>query len=178
MTSGPNGKSRYEVAGALHLLKYDCPATRPPPQLGLLDLSVDLSVPEVYSGTDFTLYLHIKNPVARPIWVQSVEPSLPTQLAWRESEITKQRRRQFESESEALMTDLRNRSMEISRVRDQLAGLADTNSQGYRQLAARLANLESRSSIEMEALHQKRGGATLTLGTRPRCTSSVSVLRR
>ena len=53
------------------------------PQLGLLDLSVDLSVPEVYSGTDFTVYLHIKNPFAIPVWVRSVELSLPTQLEWR-----------------------------------------------------------------------------------------------
>lgn len=54
-------------------------------QLGLLDLSVDLSVPEVHSGTDFTLYLHIKNPFGSRIWVRSVELSLPTQLKWRPS---------------------------------------------------------------------------------------------
>ncbi|MFC8383557.1 hypothetical protein [Nocardia sp. NPDC057272] len=52
-------------------------------QFGLLDLSVDLSVPEVYSGTDFTLYLHVKNPFASRIWIRSVELSLPTQLKWR-----------------------------------------------------------------------------------------------
>jgi hypothetical protein len=54
-------------------------------QLGLLDLSVDLSVPEVYSGSDFTLYLHVKNPFARPVWINSVELSLPTQLSTREA---------------------------------------------------------------------------------------------
>ena len=52
-------------------------------QFGLLDLSVDLSVPEVYSGTDFTLYLHVKNPFASRIWIRKVELSLPTQLKWR-----------------------------------------------------------------------------------------------
>lgn len=54
-------------------------------QFGLLDLSVDLSVPEVYSGTDFTLYLHVKNPFPSRIWIRSVELSLPTQLKWRPS---------------------------------------------------------------------------------------------
>lgn len=53
--------------------------------LGLLDLSVDLSVPEVFSGTEFTLYLHVKNPFAFPIWVKSVELALPTQLVGRPS---------------------------------------------------------------------------------------------
>ena len=52
----------------------------PPTQRGLLDLSVDLSVPEVYSGTDFTVYLHIKNPFSVPAWIDAVELSLPTQL--------------------------------------------------------------------------------------------------
>jgi hypothetical protein len=56
--------------------------TTPTAQLGLLDLSVDLSVPEVYAGADFTLYLHIKNPFARSVWIQKVELSLPAQLSW------------------------------------------------------------------------------------------------
>ncbi|MEV7770407.1 hypothetical protein [Kitasatospora sp. NPDC086791] len=58
----------------------------PPAQLGLLDLSVDLSVPQVYSGTDFTVYLHIKNPFSVPVWIDKVDMSLPTQLFWRKPE--------------------------------------------------------------------------------------------
>ncbi len=54
-----------------------------PLQRGLLDLSVDLSVPEVYSGSDFTVYLHVKNPFEVPVWISSVELSLPTRLEWR-----------------------------------------------------------------------------------------------
>jgi hypothetical protein len=59
--------------------------SQPGAQLGLLDLNVDLSVPEVYSGSDFTLYLHVKNPFAQPVWIKSVELSLPTQLSVRQS---------------------------------------------------------------------------------------------
>ncbi|MFD3427432.1 hypothetical protein [Nocardia fluminea] len=51
-----------------------------PLQRGSLDLSVDLSVPDVYSGSDFTVYLHVKNPFEVPIWIRSVELSLPTRL--------------------------------------------------------------------------------------------------
>lgn len=64
----------------------------PSAQLGLLDLSVDLSVPEVYSGTDFTVYLHVKNPFAVPAWIDSVELSLPTQLLHRSAAPTKHRK--------------------------------------------------------------------------------------
>ncbi|GAB7185543.1 hypothetical protein ATKI12_5374 [Kitasatospora sp. Ki12] len=62
------------------------PPSEPPAQLGLLDLSVDLSVPQVYSGTDFTVYLHIKNPFSVPVWIDKVDMSLPTQLFWRTPE--------------------------------------------------------------------------------------------
>ncbi|MFJ9772524.1 hypothetical protein ACIRVF_14960 [Kitasatospora sp. NPDC101157] len=62
------------------------PPPEHPAQFGLLDLSVDLSVPQVYSGTDFTVYLHVKNPFSVPVWIDAVELSLPTQLEWRAPE--------------------------------------------------------------------------------------------
>lgn len=62
------------------------PLPEHPAQFGLLDLAVDLSVPQVYSGTDFTVYLHVKNPFSVPVWLDAVELSLPTQLEWRAPE--------------------------------------------------------------------------------------------
>ena len=62
------------------------------PRLGLLDLDVDLSVPEVYAGSDFTVYLHVKNPFGRPVWIKSVELSLPAQLSARQIVKTTDRR--------------------------------------------------------------------------------------
>jgi hypothetical protein len=32
----------------------------------------------VYSGTDFIVYSHVKNPFAVPVWIDAVELSLPT----------------------------------------------------------------------------------------------------
>lgn len=57
-------------------------------QLGLLDLSVDLSVEHVYSGQDFTVYLHIRNPFAQPVWIHSVKMKLPNQLIEKPAEVT------------------------------------------------------------------------------------------
>ncbi|WP_143094339.1 hypothetical protein [Streptacidiphilus jiangxiensis] len=80
------------------------PSLEPTGQLGLLDLSVDLSVPEVYSGTDFTVYLHIKNPFAVAAWIDAVELSLPTQVlkeVGRPKETSEARRRRPPGEGTA-----------------------------------------------------------------------------
>ncbi len=47
-------------------------------QLGLLDLSVDLSSPQIFSGSQFALFLRIKNPFAAPVWIHRVTTNLPT----------------------------------------------------------------------------------------------------
>ncbi|MEO1668896.1 MAG: hypothetical protein AAFU54_29975 [Chloroflexota bacterium] len=44
---------------------------------GLLDISVELSVPDIFSGDEFTVFVLIKNPFDRPVWVQRVSVSLP-----------------------------------------------------------------------------------------------------
>lgn len=64
-------------------MSYPPPEERPPADLGshrqgLLDLSIELSSPEVVSGTRFALYLHVKNPFSRPIWIRKVTTHLPT----------------------------------------------------------------------------------------------------
>ncbi|MEO1664727.1 MAG: hypothetical protein AAFU54_08820 [Chloroflexota bacterium] len=54
--------------------------------LGLLDLSVELSSPEIYSGEEFTVYLKIKNPFDKPIWIKEVSVSLPSKMYWNRDE--------------------------------------------------------------------------------------------
>ncbi|MFE1880697.1 hypothetical protein [Streptomyces diastatochromogenes] len=114
------------------------PASEQPSQLGLLDLSVDLSVPEVYPGPDFTLYLHIKNPFAVPVWVKSVELSLPTQLHWRspDAEPRKARRRKHvQAERGMLERVIEARNKRILEITQELSRLpADTEEQTARLL--------------------------------------------
>src|SRR4030095_8464256 len=53
---------------------------RPELQSGLLDLDVELSSPQLYSGAEFALYLRIRNPFNRPVWIHDVTTSLPRQM--------------------------------------------------------------------------------------------------
>ncbi|MFG2043909.1 hypothetical protein [Dactylosporangium sp. NPDC048998] len=47
---------------------------------GLLDLVVNLSSPQIFSGSDFALYLHVKNPFDRPVWIHRVVTNLPASV--------------------------------------------------------------------------------------------------
>lgn len=73
---------------------------------------MDLSVPEVHSGTDFTVYLHIKNPFAIPVWVRTVELSQPTQLAWRVADGGNK-----DGQQQAVLRNIKDRDKRIGKLR-------------------------------------------------------------
>ena len=47
---------------------------------GLLDLSVELSTGDVTAGNEFAIFVLVKNPFAKPVWIQEVNVSLPSEL--------------------------------------------------------------------------------------------------
>jgi hypothetical protein len=50
------------------------------PDRGLLELSVALSKREITAGNEFALYVLVKNPFSKPIFVHRVNVSLPSEL--------------------------------------------------------------------------------------------------
>jgi hypothetical protein len=121
-------------------------------QLGLLDLSVDLSVPEVYSGTEFTLYLHVKNPFSRAVWIKSVELSLPAQLTVPEPK--EKVRKSPEDQSlvqDATRTLILERESEINRLRD-LIGVGDVDDDRREDVGNKLRELEERTRADLASL--------------------------
>jgi hypothetical protein len=113
-------------------------SSQPNAQLGLLDLNVDLSVPEVYSGSDFTLYLHVKNPFAQPVWIKSVKLSLPTQLSAREfSASSTNVTREEPADSDFIRSLIGQREAEVRQMRQVLRGdglTADARKEVRRQI--------------------------------------------
>lgn len=121
-------------------------------QLGLLDLSVDLSVPEVYSGTEFTLYLHVKNPFSRPVWIKSVELSLPTQLSAQDPNgKTKRSQGLDDFNKEFIRKMLRERETEIERLRNSIPA-DDRNDSEREKVQVRLKELEDRTRTDLASL--------------------------
>jgi hypothetical protein len=48
---------------------------------GLLDLSVELSTRDITAANEFTLFVLVKNPFTKPVWVERVHVNLPSELA-------------------------------------------------------------------------------------------------
>lgn len=121
-------------------------------QLGLLDLSVDLSVPEVYSGTEFTLYLHVKNPFPRAVWIRSVELSLPTQLsAQNPNREIKKVQKDNNVSKEFVRKIIRERESEIEGLRNHI--LADNLDASEREKTqVRLRELEDRTRADLASV--------------------------
>lgn len=121
-------------------------------QLGLLDLAVDLSVPEVYSGTQFTLYLHVKNPFSQPVWISSVELSLPTQLSVQRPQGPLHKHSKDSSASDALMRSLiKEHKKEIRRLR-QLLDSQEFGQETRTKAESRLGELEAQIRVDVASL--------------------------
>lgn len=148
-------------------------------QLGLLDLSVDLSVPEVYSGTEFTLYLHVKNPFSQPVWIKSVELSLPVQLSALES--NRQNRGFSESgelADEAIRSIIRERQSEVKRLRDMAASGSTPDSEREKSLV-KARELEGEIRADLATLSgalsvASTGDSHVTLNDYGAATTSVN----
>jgi hypothetical protein len=77
-TNEPNNKNSAQSTvepDQVHQLPIELQQDR-----GLLDLAVELSLREITAGSDFTLFVKIKNPFANPIWIRDVHVSLPSEL--------------------------------------------------------------------------------------------------
>jgi hypothetical protein len=47
---------------------------------GLLDLSVELSMRDIMAGNEFAIFVMVKNPFTKPIWIHKVHVSLPSEI--------------------------------------------------------------------------------------------------
>jgi hypothetical protein len=128
-----------------------------PSQLGLLDLSVGTSVTEVYSGKDFTLYLHIKNPFSKAVWLRSVELSLPTQLSWRAGEASRDHGNSNRRMDEKLHRSIAKKSAEIARLREEVSQLQPEDAARRNKIHREIASLEARYQVDSERLSYRTG---------------------
>jgi len=76
---------------------------QPAMERGLLDLSVTLSTRNITAGKQFAIFVLIKNPFDKPVWVRQVHVSLPSELKLARAE---DRQRQKKSEKEDSNTNL------------------------------------------------------------------------
>lgn len=63
---------------------------------GLLDLSVELSTRDIMAANEFTLFVLVKNPFTKPVWVERVHVNLPSELALVVDTETQRRQQELE----------------------------------------------------------------------------------
>lgn len=100
---------------------------------GLLDLSVTLSTRNITAGNQFAIFVLVKNPFDKPVWVRQVHVSLPSELKLAvNSENQKQREKD----------DIKNKSQKIKE--EQILNLETT-----------LANLNTKFNKILEKIDNK-----------------------
>ena len=72
---------------------------------GLLDISVELSSEQIFAGSEFTVYVLLKNPFGRPLWVEEVSVSVPSQMYWQKEVSEKAEAEAKEAEEEQKRID-------------------------------------------------------------------------
>jgi hypothetical protein len=128
---------------------------------GLLDLSVDLSAPIVYAGSDFTLYLHIKNPFGFRVWIHSVELSLPAQLSWKPA-VSDPRPRRQGAHMRAIEKQIIERHRQISDLQAKLRSLPRDDQEQHDKLLATIAELTGANVQDEEFLARLRSASVVS----------------
>lgn len=65
---------------------------------GLLDLSVTLSTRDLTAGNQFAIFVLVKNPFDKPVWIRQVHVSLPSELRLASAKITEEQKRELKNE--------------------------------------------------------------------------------
>jgi hypothetical protein len=122
---------------------------------GLLDLTVRFSSREITAGKQFAVFVLVKNPFARPLWIERVYVSLPSELLLarddnRRREVAEQekekadRRSQAKAESERLRQSIEMLRQSIDQLREKLDAFVSGVALGSKtdDLKAKILTLE------------------------------------
>ncbi|MEY3304938.1 MAG: hypothetical protein ACK5C4_04195 [Pseudanabaena sp.] len=115
------------------------PQDQPAMERGLLDLSVAMSTRNITAGKQFAIFVLVKNPFDKPVWVRQVHVSLPSELKLAGSE---EKRRQKDNEKDDRKNDFqREKDAQIVRLETKLDAL-------NAELSKILTSLENKGTLE------------------------------
>jgi hypothetical protein len=128
-----------------------------PSDRGLLDLSVELSMRDIMAGKQFALFVLVKNPFSKPVWINRVHVSLPSELMLKEyrsnvaaetqAEVQSYQSRLLRSvkKAEAALTKLSREAKsnkpsepvfaELEAIKDQMASVIEEENRARRRVA-------------------------------------------
>jgi hypothetical protein len=115
----------------------------PSSEQGLLDLTVELSTSDVTAGNEFAIFVLVKNPFSKSVWIREVNVSLPSELI----------RVDAEKIQEKIKENEENRKKQL-----------DENKQERIQLKEKIDNLQHQID-ELTQVLKSRNGDSETIST-------------
>ncbi len=96
---------------------------------GLLDLSVELSTGDVTAGNEFAIFVLVKNPFSKPVWISEVNVSLPSELKRVDDEkiqeIFKEKQDNYKKENEEKRQELMKLQDKVDSLQQQMNELTN-----------------------------------------------------
>lgn len=80
---------------------------------GLLDLSVALSTRDITAGNQFALFVIVKNPFDKPVWIRRVHVSLPSELKLAQPKKSEQEQKVFEKEKQNKLKEAEDKQIRL-----------------------------------------------------------------
>lgn len=87
---------------------------------GLLDLAVELSKNDITAGNEFTIFVLVKNPFNKPVWIQEVNVSLPSDLLRLDDRESQQTAKDAEKKQQLATQE---RKQELEQLKESINGL-------------------------------------------------------
>src|SRR3984885_8934613 len=101
---------------------------------GLLDLSIELSSENILAGTEFSLYVNVRNPFSSPVWVREVNVTLPTDLRlFEDKKLKQEEQRRTDEDDRKRRQDSLEVDAQQQELREVLRSLVDELSVVNRQ---------------------------------------------
>lgn len=80
---------------------------------GLLDLTVELSTSDVTAGNEFAIFVLVKNPFSKPVWIREVNVSLPSELVRVDAEKIQEKIKQTEESRQKQLEENKQERIQI-----------------------------------------------------------------
>lgn len=126
---------------------------------GLLDLSVELSTSDVTAGNEFAIFVLVKNPFSKPVWVREVNVSLPSELKRVDDEKNQQKIKEtqdrYKSEIEERRQEQKNLEAKIDLLQQQISEVMQLLQSPSQEKTNELSALLERLRYELDRLESQ-----------------------
>lgn len=126
---------------------------------GLLDISVELSTGDVTAGNEFAIFVLVKNPFSKPIWIREVNVSLPSELKRVIDEKVQEKYKETQEKYKKTMEENKQESVElrekIDDIQKQIGEITDKVNSNPQIDSAQFSDITHRLESNIKTLEEQ-----------------------